>query len=166
MGIGKPDVNIPEAYELSELVDAAKESNRFDSFNPWGSQTWNADKTAMTQSVNPELQAAVDKNIAFANRDAPVYNTPWRLSNAGMGMMSEVMGRAGMGEGLQGLVSEANPRQRKMTAGQAYPPTPELPQQQPAAGAPVQAPGITPPPGPINPAAPGDPRQPHTATRP
>jgi hypothetical protein len=125
--MGKGDVNIPEAYELEELIDAQKELNRFDSHNPWGSQTWDDTKTVMTQSVNPELERAVDQNVAYANSNAPVYNSPWRLQNAGFDMISEVMGRAGMPASTAQLVQESNPRVRKMSQGGAPYPAPATP---------------------------------------
>ena len=153
--MGKPDVNIPESYSLEEIVDADKQINRFDSFNPWGSQTWNADKTAMTQAVKPELQAAVDKNIEFANRDAAQYAMGDEL-RGNMNALGSLMAER-MGGSFQDVPGKSG------TGGAA--PAPALPADPAGPNPPTTPPpGGNPPPGGGGPGVPppgaADPRNP------
>lgn len=99
----KSDIKAPEAYDLQELLDSQVKLNRFDSENPWGTQTWNTlpdGRMKMSQDINPELQTAMDKQIAYANKDAEHYTPNSSFTGNANALGSLLAQRAGM-DGFQ-----------------------------------------------------------------
>lgn len=147
--MGKGDINIPEAYDLDELLEKQVQMNRFDATNPWGSQTWHQledGRFRMDQDVDERLETAVNKNIAMANRDAPQYRMMPAMNQNFNAMFGQMAERAGMPE-MQNMTghSGGNKLQMQKNAQQ-----PDLPQ--PEQAAPQPQPQPAPQPAPAQPA--------------
>lgn len=153
--MGKPDVKVPEPYDLQELLDTQVKMNRFDSTNPWGSQTWHRlpdGRFRMDQQVRPELQAAVDQNIAFANRPAPQYEMMGGMRKNFNALAQAMASRAGV-DGFRNVNGNGNHGGSKAETPAAPPPPPAVPQAAPTGPSAPQ----TPPAMPRYPAPPGFP---------
>lgn len=138
--MGKPDVTIPEPYDLEELLEAQVKMNRFDSENPWGTQRWERlpdGRFKMFQEINPDLQSAFDQNLGMANSPAPQFSADPALLAAGNQLMSGVMGRAGLG-GFDGM--SGKPQSQPAPKPQMQAPPPPAPPAAPPPAAGGQAP--------------------------
>lgn len=70
-------IDMPEAYDLEELLDHNVRLNRFDASNPFGTQNWTLlpdGRYSLDQQITPELQQALDNQIAYANQPAKQFN--------------------------------------------------------------------------------------------
>lgn len=73
---GKSQPEIPEAYDLDELLKYNTDLNRFDSVNPFGSQKWSEQENGrwlMTQEPSPLLQSMMHDQFDFVNRGPDYY---------------------------------------------------------------------------------------------
>jgi len=75
----KSTPKVPEQYDLQELLKYNTDLNRFNSYNPFGSQTWSEDPSgqwSMTQSINPEMQEMLDSQMDFVKQGPTRRDTP------------------------------------------------------------------------------------------
>ena len=88
----KSTPDIPEPYKLEELLKASTDMNRFDSYNPFGSQTWDEGsdgRWSMTQAINPEFQGLMDKQLDFVNRGPNRIETPGPMKDTYQALMDK-----------------------------------------------------------------------------
>lgn len=81
---------MPEPYDLQELLKYNTDLNRFNSVNPWGSQTWEADPSGqwtMTQAISPDMQGIYDQQLAFLNQGNTPYDMPGPLKDSYQSLM-------------------------------------------------------------------------------
>jgi len=76
---GKPKVPKMDINELTKLIDLGINKNRYDTQGPFTSQTWNADKSALTQSVDPSMQSGLDALLARVNTGSPGFDGAGRF---------------------------------------------------------------------------------------
>lgn len=124
----KSTPKIPESYDLEELLKYNTDLNRFDSYNPWGSQTWSegADgQWAMTQSVAPEMQGLLDQQMDFVNQGSNRRQTPQPLSDMYQALMDKRSKLSGATPGYSPDVPGSSAAPQGMMPGQEGGPTGE-----------------------------------------
>lgn len=76
---GKPKVPKMDINELTRLIDLGIDKNRYDTQGPFTSQTWNADKSTLSHSVDPSLQSGLDAVLARVDAGSPGYEGAGRF---------------------------------------------------------------------------------------
>lgn len=121
---------MPEPYDLQELMKYQTDMNRFNSVNPWGSQTWSTDpsgKMTMTQDISPELQGIYDQQLSFLNQGNTPYEMPGPLQDSYQGLMDKRSQIWGAQPGYRPDVPATSVSRGTPGGQQMGPPAPEQP---------------------------------------
>ena len=113
----KSTPKIPEAYDLEELLKYNTDLNRFDSYNPWGSQTWSEGangKWAMTQEVAPEMQGLLDSQMDFVKQGPTRRDTPQPIQDMYQALMDK---RSAISGGQPGYSPDVPPSSAPIPQG-------------------------------------------------
>lgn len=114
---GKPEV--PEANwgEMAKLLELGIDKNRYNQTGLFTNHAWDADKENLTQSINPELQPAMDNLLARVNAGTPGYDRAGQYR----GLMDALLSRD------RPYATRAAPAPRNFAMG----PRPDLPERMP-----------------------------------
>ena len=130
----KSTPKMPEPYDLQELMKYNTDLNRFDSVNPFGSQTWatgDDGRMTMTQDINPQMQGLLDQQFSFVNQGATPYEQPQPMQDMMQALMDKRAALSGATPGYAPDVpATSSPRPQVSAVTEAFPPVPEAQPEQ------------------------------------
>lgn len=132
----KSSPEIPERYELEELLKYNTDLNRFDAVNPFGTQRWEEGddgRWTMYQEPNEELMGMMHNQYDFVNRGPEYYETGGNLNSAHQQLTQNMMSKYGATPGHSPDIPNSAPPAASSYAVDRPPPAPapEPEQQQP-----------------------------------
>jgi len=132
----KSSPEIPERYELEELLKYNTDLNRYDAVNPFGTQRWEtgADgRWTMIQEPNEELMGMMHSQYDFVNRGPEYYETGSNLDSAQQQLTQNMMSKYGAQPGFNPDIPNSAPPAPSSYAVDRPPPPPEPEQEAPPA---------------------------------
>ena len=98
----KSTPEMPERYELEEMLKYNTDLNRYDAINPFGSQKWSVGEDGrwtMTQAPSEKFSGLMDQQFDFVNRGPEYYGGSPGRDAAQQKLFENMMGKYGTSSG-------------------------------------------------------------------